>query len=214
MHPQAARESSPLFSATMTSMWVHLVRHGEVENPDGLVYGDLPGFNLSETGQTQAREAAARLAASPLAAIWSSPLQRALQTAEAIAASHHLPVRVHPQLTEWRLGSWTGILWSELANRLPGQLEAYLSDPTDLAFADESLDDLARRVAIGIVEAIAISGGDVVIVGHQDPLQAARLLLTGQSLDRQHQDKPAHGSVITLSPDDPWREVEHWRPSR
>jgi hypothetical protein len=51
------------------------------------------------------------------------------------------------------------------------------------------------------------------VVAHQDPLQAARLHLTGQPLGNLHIDKPDHASVITLEPGSPWREVAHWKPS-
>jgi broad specificity phosphatase PhoE len=194
-------------------MLVHLVRHGEVRNPDGLVYGDLPGFGLSEKGRAQAQMAATRLAAYPVTALWSSPLQRALQTAGAIAATHHLPVKVDPELIEWRLNTWTGIPWSDLANRRPGELETYLQAPTELAFAAESLEALAARVASAIVRVAQVDDGDVVVVAHQDPLQAARLHLTCQPLNCLHVDKPGHASVISLEPGDPWREVAHWKPS-
>lgn len=194
-------------------MLVHLVRHGEVRNPDGLVYGDLPGFGLSEEGRAQAHRAAARLAAYPLTAIWSSPLQRALQTAEAIAASHHLPVKVDPDLIEWRLNTWTGIPWSDLADRRPGELETYLQNPIGLDFAAESLEALAARVAGVIVRIAHDDGGDLAVVAHQDPLQAARLHLLGQSLINLHIDKPGHTSVISLEPGNPWKEVAHWKPS-
>ncbi len=194
-------------------MLVHLVRHGEVRNPDGLVYGDLPGFGLSEEGRAQAHRAAARLAAYPLTAIWSSPLQRALQTAEAIAASHHLPVKVDPDLIEWRLNTWTGIPWSDLADRRPGELETYLQNPIGLDFAAESLEALAARVAGVIVRIARDDGGDLAVVAHQDPLQAARLHLLGQSLINLHIDKPGHTSVISLEPGNPWKEVAHWKPA-
>jgi len=193
-------------------MLVHLVRHGEVRNPDSLVYGDLPGFGLSEDGWAQAQEAAIRLAVFPLTAVWSSPLQRALQTAWAIAATHHLPVKVDPDLIEWRLDAWTGIPWSDLADRRPGELETYLQDPTGLDFAAESLEALAARVAGVIVRVAQDQGGDLAVVAHQDPLQAARLQLLGQPLGNLHIDKPVHASVITLEPGDPWREVAHWKP--
>jgi probable phosphoglycerate mutase len=146
-------------------------------------------------------------------AIWSSPLQRALQTAESIAATHHLPVKVDPDLIEWRLSAWTGIPWSDLAARRPGELETYLQDPIDLGFAAESLEALAARVA-GVIVRIARDGdGDLAVVAHQDPLQAARLHLLGQPLNNLHVDKPVHASVISLEPGDPWREVAHWKPS-
>lgn len=193
---------------------VHLVRHGEVDNPEHVVYASLSGFPLADRGLRQAKLAARFLSSQPVVAVWSSPLERALQTAQAIAARARLPVLVHPDLTEWRLSDrWAGVPWEALPDRMPGELEAYLLDPTALPFAPETLEDLATRIAT-VVEQLhdRHPEGDVVIVGHQDPVQAARLHLTGRPLDRLHQDKPAHGSVITLRPGPPWIELSSWSP--
>ena len=59
-------------------MVIHLIRHGEVDNPRDVVYADMPGFGLSETGRRQAEAAGSYLAATPLVRIVSSPLDRAL----------------------------------------------------------------------------------------------------------------------------------------
>ncbi|MGH2820699.1 MAG: histidine phosphatase family protein, partial [Actinomycetota bacterium] len=79
---------------------VHLVRHGEVENPRGIIYGRLPGYNLSERGQRQAGAAADRLAGERIGAVWSSPLERAQETAAAIASPHALEVVTDDRITE------------------------------------------------------------------------------------------------------------------
>ena len=71
-------ENAPLLTCTL-----HLVRHGEVENPRGVIYGRLPGYNLSERGRRQAAAAARRLRDADLAAVWASPLERAQETAQA-----------------------------------------------------------------------------------------------------------------------------------
>ena len=136
-------------------------------------------------------------------------MQRALQTAEAIAAEAGLTVRVDPALSEWRLSDqWEGRRWSDLPAARPGELEAYLGNPEELSFATESLTQLAVRVTEAIV---AINRrhpvGEVVVVGHQDPTQAARLVLTGRRLATLHEDKPGHGTSITLRPGEPWVEV-------
>lgn len=193
---------------------VHLVRHGEVTNPDNLVYGSLPGFGLSTLGLEQARKVGRYLGPRPLVAIWSSPLERSLRTAEEIAARSGVPVRVDPDLTEWGLSDrWKGHAWSSLSSSFPGELEAYLDRPEQLAFSPESLAELADRMS-------AVSKrldqehphGDVVLVSHQDPIQAARLRLTGSPLAGIHTDKPGHGAVVTLRPGDTWREETIWNP--
>lgn len=191
---------------------LHLVRHGEVHNPDHLVYARLAGFGLSDLGHTQASQAAAYLAPRPIVAVWSSPLQRALETAQAIAGAASVPVRVHPDLTEWKLAdSWAGIAWDDLPAERPGQLERYLEKPWDLDFASESLDQLAARIAT-TVEALAARHpeGDVVAVSHQDPVQAGRLRMTGRSLQELAVDKPGHATVLSFRRADEWDEVARW----
>lgn len=92
--------------------YVHLIRHGEVENPEHVVYARLAGFGLSDRGRRQATEAARYLARRPVVAVWSSPLQRALETAWVLAEPHGLPVLVDDELTEWKLADdWAGIVW-------------------------------------------------------------------------------------------------------
>jgi len=79
---------------------VHLVRHGEVDNPDGVLYGRLPNFHLSEEGMLMAKAAAAYLAGRDVSLLLSSPLERALETAAPIAAQFGLEVRVDERLIE------------------------------------------------------------------------------------------------------------------
>ena len=193
---------------------VHLVRHGEVHNPRHLVYASLPGFHLSPRGVRQTRQAGDYLAGRPLRAVWSSPLERALQTAENLASPHRLELGVLPELVEWRLmDRWAGHRWEAIPELFPGEMEAYLEHPYQLAFAPETLPELAERIAMAVREAAAtVSGGEVAVVGHQDPIQAGRLLLTGRSLKELFRDRPEHCSVITLRPGDPWTEIRMWSP--
>jgi broad specificity phosphatase PhoE len=192
---------------------VHLVRHGEVHNPDHVVYASLPGYVLNETGKIQAEAVAAYLRSAPIVAVWSSPLERALATAEPIAAEHDLTIMVENELTEWRMADdWAGIVWEDLPEQRPGQLEAYLENPLDIPWASESLTSLAARMRTVLNRLASAHDGDVVVVSHQDPVQAARLSLTGSDLADQHRDKPGHGTVITLKPGNPWRVVSEWAP--
>ncbi|MDE0122526.1 MAG: histidine phosphatase family protein [bacterium] len=193
---------------------VHLVRHGEVHNPRHLVYASLPGFRLSPRGVRQTRQAGCHLAGRPLGAVWSSPLERARQTAENLAVPHSLEVGVLPELVEWGLmDRWAGHRWEEIPELFPGEMEAYLQHPSDLAFAPETLPELADRIATAVRQAEAtVSDGEVAVVGHQDPIQAGRLLLTGRSLTELFRDRPEHCSVITLRPGDPWTEIGVWSP--
>ena len=88
------------------------------------------------------------------------------------------------RLTEWRLGGrWNGVVWEDLPTTFPGELEAYLDHPADLPFSPESLEEAAQRMAALVGElGEQHPGAAAVLVSHQDPVQAARLLLTGGDL--------------------------------
>src|SRR6201992_2740290 len=79
---------------------VHVMRHGEVYNPSGIIYGRLPGFHLSDKGRAQAEAVAAALADRDIVAVIASPLQRAQETAAPIAARHGLQIDTDPDLIE------------------------------------------------------------------------------------------------------------------
>jgi len=212
----AVTRSSPGQQPNWSSMaaLVHLVHHAEVDNPDHLVCGSLPGFDLSPHGLEQARRVGRYLGPRPVVAIWSSPQQRSLRTAEEIASRSGVPVRVHPELTDWALTDrWMGHPWNMISTRFPGEIEAYLDHPASLGFVEEQLSDVAERVA-SVARALDQEHphGDVVIVSHQDAVQAARLLLTGATLATLHDRRPGHGAVVTLRPGPTWREETSWEP--
>jgi len=194
---------------------VYLVRHGEVENPDHVVYADLQEFVLSCRGAAQAQEAAAFLSSRPITAVIASPLTRAVQTAQAIATPHGLKIDMVDALTEFGLSNrWRGVRWEELDDQFPGEVEAYLDHPWDLSFSPESLTELAGRMGAAIRnQRFDHPDGELVVVSHQDSLQAARLTLTGRPLWSFGEDKPVHAEVITLEPGTPWQETAAWRPT-
>jgi broad specificity phosphatase PhoE len=195
---------------------LHLIRHGEVLNPDHLVYAGLPGFGLSARGIAQATAAADWLRRRRVVAVISSPLQRATETAAPIAAVHGIEVDTDADLTEWELSNrWAGHPWPRLPEIFPGELEAYLSDPSRLPFSPESLHEVGKRVADSAEACWAQhpTPGDIVVVSHQDPVESARRRLTGRDLSHFNAAKPAHGSVITFAPQATgWREISVFTP--
>jgi broad specificity phosphatase PhoE len=192
---------------------LHLVRHGEVENPDHLCYADLPGFSLSPRGRRQAAAAANRLAtvAGDEVAVVTSPLERAVETAAIIAAELGTRPVTDERLGEWSLSMrWAGVAWEDLPRVFPGELEAYLAHPHELAFAPESLAAVADRMTAAVADT---PPREVVVVSHQDPLQALRLRLSGRSLRCQNEDKPRHCEILTLrAAGNGWEETERWTP--
>jgi len=197
----------------VVSAGIFLVRHGEVHNPDHLVYADLTGFPLSIAGRRQAAEVAEHLPHQ--ATVVASPLDRAVETAQIIASRTRSHVIIDDDLTEWALGSrWAGHVWELLDEPFPGELAAYLEHPEDLPFSPESLAELAQRVAGAIRRHWNMSDGPMIFVSHQDPIQAARLVLTGHPLADLNRNKPKHAEALELMPTStgPWIERGSWAP--
>ncbi len=176
------------------------------------MYASLPGFGLSRAGRLQAEAAARHLAQRTVVAVISSPLQRALETAVVLADD---AVVEDVRLTEWGLADrWAGLPWGEIPDRFPGEIDAYHRDPFRLPFSPEPLADVARRVAAAVRDhARAHPGGDLVLVSHQDPIQAGLIMLTGRAPSEFPTDKPHHCTIISLSPGTLWREAGRWTPA-
>jgi broad specificity phosphatase PhoE len=154
---------------------VHLVRHGQVENPRRVLYGRLPGYHLSARGRAQADLLAAWFAGTPLAAVVASPLERAQQTAAPIAAAHGLEVRTDLRLIETSNifeGAAGNVAWYIL--RHP-RLWWNLRDLRTPSWGERNVD-MAERVqaAVGAVRE-EFAGRHVVLVSHQAPIWVARL---------------------------------------
>ena len=128
-------------------MKLFLVRHGETEpNRQGFALGraDVP---LTVVGRRQARLLGEALAAEPLAAVYASPLRRAVDTAEAIAVKHGLPVQIEPGLIEMDIGEAEGLTFTELRERFPELLHNWggPDGPTFLMPGGERLVDVQER---------------------------------------------------------------------
>ena len=93
---------------------IHYVRHGHNDWLGRGIAGRARGVHLSEQGKPDAERAAAYLLSFPIQAIYTSPLERAHETAEVIAAKHHMPVRIAPELNELDFGEWNGTLFDDL----------------------------------------------------------------------------------------------------
>ena len=153
---------------------VHLVRHGEVANPDGVLYGRLPGFHLSEEGVLQAKAAAAFLAGRDVALLLSSPLERALETAAPIAAQFGLEPRVDERLIEpWNHFEGTRFDVGRDALRQPGAWPR-LTNPFRPSWGEPYADIAARMHAVMADAASEVTGRQAVCVSHQLAIWVAR----------------------------------------
>lgn len=193
-----------------------IVRHGEVFNPNHVVYADLPGFDLSPEGVRQVHALGIHLAGTPIDVILSSPLARAKHTAVAMSRHHRgLDPIIEHKLTETRMyPGWTGRTWAEVERDFPGQLQGYLSDASSLGDVSESVTDVYERVTASVRNAFVGGHRTIVVVGHQDPSQVLRLGLTGRPLSELRLDPPGHASATTLTSDDGARfvEISTWNP--
>jgi broad specificity phosphatase PhoE len=165
---------------------VHLVRHGEVENPSGVLYGRLPDYHLSERGRAMAELAAEYLSHRDISAVISSPLERAQETAEPIAAAHGLPVATDGDLIEpenyfqgMTFGVGDGSLrhvrhWPRLVNPFrPSWGEPYT----------EVVARMMRAVTGALASARAAGPGqEAVVVSHQLAIWVTRLHLEHRHL--------------------------------
>ena len=145
-----------------------LARHGETEwNAEELFRGRVD-VDLNETGIREAELLAEHLSYMTIAAVYSSPLKRALQTAEMIARHHDVKVEVSPQLIDLDYGEWQGLSHETVRDRYGQLYHEWLNNPQLVKMpAGESLDDVRRR-AISLVEDITAKAEDtVVLVSHR-----------------------------------------------
>ncbi|MGB8651803.1 MAG: histidine phosphatase family protein [Mycobacteriales bacterium] len=161
---------------------VHLLRHGEVHNPDGILYGRLPGFRLSDDGRKMAVDAAAALRGRDVSEVVASPLLRAQETAEPIAAVFDLAITTDDRLIESENhfeGTKFGV--GDGALKRPANWP-YLRNPFRPSWGEEYLA-VARRMLHAAEEARDRNlGREVVCVSHQLPIWTLRRYVEGRPL--------------------------------
>lgn len=166
---------------------VFLIRHGFPQFPNGqrqcIGSTDLP---LSERGRTQAADMARDLP--PITAVFSSPLTRATQTAQAI----HADFTILDDLRELDYGQWEGLTFPEIRDRYPALYAARADNPALQPPGAESLDAGLARFSAAMTEAARQSPGDLAVVSHGGVIALFLESVTG----RWH--KPDYCEVITL----------------
>ncbi|MGH8792992.1 MAG: histidine phosphatase family protein [Stackebrandtia sp.] len=161
---------------------VHLLRHGEVYNPEKVLYGRLPGYRLSALGAQMAEAAARELDGADVAYLVSSPLERAQQTAEPFAKLFDVPVDVDERLiepTNYFEGKRVSV--GDGALRDPRNWWA-LRDPLTPSWGEAYLH-IARRMTAALYTARREAAGrEAVCVSHQLPIWTLRCFITGRRL--------------------------------
>jgi len=149
-----------------------LLRHGQTVLSVEKRFSGVGEQGLTETGRTQAGDAARRLAGSGAVAVVSSPLRRARQTAEHVAEALGVEAGVDAGLRETDFGDWEGYTFAEVQAKWPGELAAWLADPAVPPPFGESFADTATRVRQARDRVLAAYGGrTVVLVTHVTPIK-------------------------------------------
>ncbi|MGY4859151.1 histidine phosphatase family protein [Cryobacterium sp. AP23] len=188
----------------MVASQVHLVRHGEVFNPQHVLYGRLPGFRLSDLGRQMAEAAAADLVerGRPVVRLIASPLQRTQESAAPVAAAFGLPIDVDDRIIEpvnrfegKRMRGPGGALrdprnWPSLTN------------PARPSWG-EPFRSISGRMLAAIDDAFqSVDDGDVVLVSHQLPIWMVHRALANERLAHDPRKRRCDlSSITTLS----WR---------
>jgi len=174
----------------MVTTTVHLLRHGEVHNPTGVLYGRLDGYHLSERGVAMAERIAAHLAGTgpdgaprrDVVHVVASPLHRAQETAAPIAAAFGLEVVVDPRLIE-AANHFEGLEFGvgDGSLRRPAHWR-FLWNPFRPSWGEAYREQVARMLAAITAARDAALGHEAVVVSHQLPIWVARQALEGNRL--------------------------------
>ncbi|MBU4533314.1 MAG: alpha-ribazole phosphatase [Eubacteriales bacterium] len=185
---------------------LYLVRHGETLWNNVMRYQGHCDIALNETGERQARALADRLAGEQFAAVYSSDLTRAYQTASIIAQPHGLPVNRLNSLREIHFGEWEGLSREEIRRRYPKESELWWAQPLYTRLpGGETLAEVRDR-AVGSVQSIARNhtGDQVIITAHGGTIRAIVATYLGMDLNeywRLRQDNAAL-SIVDVYDDD------------
>lgn len=193
----------------MVATTVHLLRHGEVHNPTGILYGRMPGYRLSARGEAMARTVADHLAGRAgaprrdVTVVVASPLERAQQTAAPVGEAFGLPVGSDARLIEaanhfegMKFGVGDGSL------RHPGHWP-YLRNPFTPSWGEPYAEQASRMLAAVADARAAARGHEAVLVSHQLPIWITRLTLERRRLWHDPRRRQCSlGSLTSLHYDD------------
>jgi probable phosphoglycerate mutase len=178
-----------------------LIRHGENEYvTTGRLAGRLPGVNLNEKGKKQAQALGEALKHVPIRALYSSPLERAMQTAQPIAEPHGLPIVQDADLMDTHIGKWEGKSLKML--RLTNLWKIVQSAPSRFRFPEGESFLEAQTRYIAALERIAARHNKprdiVAVVFHADPIKLAVTHFLGMPLDHFQRLSCDTGSLTAL----------------
>jgi broad specificity phosphatase PhoE len=194
---------------------VHLLRHGEVENPNGVLYGRLPHYHLSEAGVLMAKRAAEAIAGRDIVAVISSPLERAMETAAPVAEQYGLKIVTDDRLIE-ASNVFQGLTFGvgDGSLRRPAHWR-YLRNPLRPSWG-EPYAELADRMLAALASARDLAHGrEAICVSHQLPIWTVRRKVERKRLWHDPRRRQcALGSLTSFTfDDDVIVEVHYTEPS-
>lgn len=175
-----------------------LIRHGETDwNRSGQVMGDQP-IPLNRTGEEQARACAEMLAQTPIARIVTSPVLRAVQTAEIVGRLHAAPMHHAPGLSEIGVGQWINRYWKDLAED-EAKRDWYLHPERARPRGGETLREVQQRAVAAVEQALGTpQDGPYVFVSHGDVIRALLAHYLQLDLNALRQVRVDHAGVSGL----------------
>jgi broad specificity phosphatase PhoE len=181
---------------------VLLIRHAHTDALGRFLAGRAAGVPLSTIGRAQAERLGQLLAALPLAGIYTSPLERAVETARAIARHHSVPIHEDAGLQEIDFGEWTGCTFAELDDNAAWHT---FNDRRSAATipAGETPAGVQERIVGAITRLTAAHRGrTIALITHGDVIRSAVLYIAGSSLDLWHRFEVSPASITGLSVSD------------
>jgi len=180
-----------------------LIRHAACDPIGHFIAGRTPGIHLNDAGRHQADALAERLAGVRLDAIYSSPLERARETAECLARRAALPIEVREELGELDFGAWTGMNFQQLASDDRWRRFNTMRGRTRIPGGELMLEVQARVVSLAELARERFPNGRVSFVTHADVLRGLLAHYLGIPLDlmQRFEIAPASVSVLELGTD-------------
>jgi len=176
-----------------------LLRHGQTPMSVQKRYAGTSDAPLTDAGVQQAAAAAKRLASAGIDVVVTSPLLRAVQTAQEVASVTGVPVVTDDGFSETNFGIWEGLTFAEVRERWPSEMAAWLADPAVAPPGGESFTEVSERVTGALHRVLADRARQtVLIVSHVTPIKtlvAAALLAPPPALFRMHLDVAALSEI-------------------
>ena len=176
-----------------------LIRHAITDAVGVRLTSRLPGVALSAAGRAQLQPLRARLLDVPLAAVYASPLERTMATAEAIARGRGIVVRALESLNEVNFGDWSGMTFAEL-DRLPAWRRFNDARGSAPVPRGETAAEVQHRMMETIERLASAHRGDTIaLVSHADVIRTAVLAIAGTPLDLWHRFEIGPASITTVA---------------